>query len=377
MHRWEYTPTYRGFDTFYGYYNADEDYFTHSAGGVYRDPSNPKKMVHTVGVDFRDNKDPVTDESGSYSTNLFTRAIQNAIASHDTDQGPFFVYGAYQSVHGPLEVPKQYLENCSSIPYDNRKIFCGMMQALDEGIKNITTTLETKGVLNNTVIIFTTDNGGQTAKGSSNWPLRGNKATVFEGGVRGVSFVWGNMLPKTNYDSSALMHITDWYQTVVEGVAGLELSSKDTQDLQGYNMWQVLMQDQPSPRKEILLQLHPPDYSNPRNPFVGQAALRSGDWKLIVGKPDCADDTKCPTGWVHLNGTEDPPPDNPSQIWLFNVTDDPCERKNMAPVYQDIVALMEKRIEVYNSTHVEQLNPPFDPRADPRNFGGVWTPWMT
>lgn len=134
MHKWAYTPTYRGFDTFYGYYDAAEDYFSHTAGGVYRDPNNPKQMIHTNGVDFRSNKDPLTDKNGSYSTNLFTQAIQEAIEKHEADKGPFFVYGAFQAVHGPLEVPRNYLEKCDSIPFANRKIFCGMMQVLDEGI---------------------------------------------------------------------------------------------------------------------------------------------------------------------------------------------------------------------------------------------------
>ena len=379
MHKWEYTPTYRGFDTFYGYYDADEDYYTHMVGGAYRDPSNPQKMVHTKGVDFRSNKDPLTDKNGSYSTNLFTKAIQDAIESHDEDKKPFFVYGAYQSVHGPLEAPDEYLEKCSSIPYPNRKIFCGMMQALDEGIKNITKLLETKGLLDNTIIILTTDNGGQTAKGSSNWPLRGNKATVFEGGVRGISFVWGKMLPKLNYDNTGLMHITDWYRTIMEGIAGLSLSDDVTKDLDGFNMWSTITQNQPSPRTEILHQLNPPYYDNPKQPYIGQAALRSGDWKLITGQPTCTPDmtaVQCPAGWVHLNGTTEPAPSNPSRVWLFNITADPHERKDVSASFPDVVSKLKQRIEMYNSTHIEQLRPPFDPRSDPKNFGGVWTPWM-
>ena len=377
MHKWEYTPTYRGFDTFYGYYDADEDYFTHSVGGPpYRNPDNPKEMFHPHGVDLRDNKEPVTSENGSYSTNIFTRAIQEAIGSHTEDKKPFFIYAAYQAMHGPLEVPDNYLEKCSSIPYPNRKIFCGMIQALDEGINNITMTLKEKGFLENTVILFTTDNGGQTALGSSNWPLRGNKATVFEGGVRGAGFVWGKMLSKTNFDYTGLMHITDWYRTIVEGVAGLRLNESAYSNLDSIDMWHDITQNLISNRNDILLQLDPPSYDNPKNPFVGQAAMRSLDWKLIIGNPACADATKCPTGWVHLNGTIDPPPANPSQLWLFNLADDPNERKNVAKFHPGTVSELYKKIQAFNSTHIQQMNPPFDPKSDPKNFNGVWTPWM-
>ena len=384
MHKWEYTPTYRGFDTFYGYYDAGEDYYTHKIGAPYRDPDHPRLIMRANGVDFRNNKDPVTDEGGSYSTILFTKEIQNAIESHDMDKKPFFIYGAYQSVHTPLEAPDKYLEMCSSIPYSNRKIFCAMMQALDEGISNITTLLEAKGLLDNTIIIFSTDNGGQTAGGSSNWPLRGNKATVFEGGIRGFSFVWGKTLPKANYDNTALMHITDWYCTIVEGIAGIELSDNATKGLDGYDMWNVITQDEASPRTEILLQLNPPRYntSSPRPPFIGQAAIRVGDWKLITGQPNCSllleeiEGDMCPSGWVYLNGTIEAPPSNPSLTWLFNVTADPYERNNVAKSFPDVVVQLQKRIEVYNSTHIVQMSPPFDPKSDPKYFGGVWTPWL-
>ena len=70
-----------------------------------------------------------------------------------------------------------------------------MLKAADEGISNITMLLKEKNLLDDTIIIFSTDNGGQTAAGSSNWPLRGNKGTVFEGGVHGTGFVWGQNYP--------------------------------------------------------------------------------------------------------------------------------------------------------------------------------------
>ena len=374
MHKWEYTPTYRGFDTFYGYYDADEDYYKHTVGAKYPGIK--------PAVDFRNNTDPVTTENGTYSTFLFTKAIEDAILKHDVDNKPFFIYGAYQSVHTPLEVPDQYLEKCLSIPYAHRKTFCGMMQALDEGIANITALLQDKGLLENTYIILTTDNGGQTAWGSSNWPLRGNKATVFEGGVRGLSFVWGSGLRQKNFDWSQLMHITDWYPTIVQGIAGVSMDPQQ-EGLDGMNMWDAINDNSPSPRKEILLQLDPPmvlDHSRQQY-FIGQAAIRDGDWKLILGQPNCSFapavvGDMCPDGWVHLDGTIEEGPSTPSLKWLFNITADPNERNDLAQSYPDIVKKLTDRIEFYNSTHIVQMFPPFDPKSNPDNFGGVWTPWL-
>ena len=382
MHKWDYTPTYRGFDSFYGYYDAAEDYFTHSVGVsiVGDDDSNDHDDNDEIvtlfkGIDLRNDTKPVTDKNGVYSTNLFTEAIEQVIEEHDDDQGPFFIYAAYQSVHAPLEAPQRYLDKCQSIPYKNRRTFCAMLLAADEGIGNITKLLQEKNMLDNTIIIFTTDNGGQTMRGSSNWPLRGNKATVFEGGVRGAGFVWGANLPKLNYDNHQLIHVTDWLPTMVEGIAGLELD-KDKWALDGYNVWPTITNDTDTPRKEILINL------NPAHPgFVGQAAIRSGDWKLITGMPNCSlfrefRGDPCPDGWIHLNGFIELPPYTPSLTWLFNIKDDPNERNNVANLYPEKVQELKARIEYYNSTHIEQLDPPLDIKSNPNNFGGVWTPWL-
>ncbi len=97
-----------------------------------------------------------------------------------------------------------------------------------EGIANITQALDAKGMLDDTLIVFTTvcfaesprldhqDNGGQNCYGGNNWPLRGNKATVWEGGVRGNGFVSGWGVPEAlkNTTYSGLMHVTDWLPTL-------------------------------------------------------------------------------------------------------------------------------------------------------------------
>ena len=371
MCKWEYTPTYRGFDTFYGYYNAAEDYFNHTCNGSYA--ATPGHPIQVTAVDFHDNKEPITDEVGNYSTNIFTKKIQDIIVNHNNSTEPFFIYAAYQAVHEPLQVPDNYLKKCSSIPYViyNRPIFCGMMQALDEGIGNITSTLSEYDYLDDTIIILTTDNGGQTARGSSNLPLRGGKLTMFEGGVRGLAFVWGKSLSTKGYLNNGLMHITDWYRTIVEGIAGMTLSKEEIEHLDGFNMWNAINNNSPSPRKEILLQLDPPSDAYPKRYFIGQAAIRVGDWKLITGQPNCSllggkgFPDGCASGWVYLNGTMDLPPLNPSLTWLFNVTADPTEHNNVASDYPDVVAKLKERIEVYNSTNLVQMYYPIDQTSNP------------
>ena len=381
MHKWEYTPTYRGFDSFYGYYDAEEDYFTHSVGLLPTFGSSNNGSVGVPapfkGLDFRNNTKPVFDKKGIYSTNIFTEVIEDIITQHNSDDGPFFIYAAYQSVHAPLEAPQSYIDECQAIPYERRKKFCGMLRAADEGIGNITRHLQERNLLDNTIIIFTTDNGGQTKQGGNNLPLRGNKATVFEGGVRGTGFVWGSKLPKLNYDNHQLIHSTDWLPTIVEGIAGLEVD-KEKWKLDGYNVWSTITANDESPRTEILINLDPPVF---KRAYIGQAAIRIGDWKLITGQPNCSmapeyQGDGCPDGWIHLNGSIELPPYTPSLTWLFNITADPSERNNVAEKYPEIVKQLKERIEYYNSTHIEQLAPFIDLRSDPALHGHVWTPWL-
>ena len=379
MHKWEYTPTYRGFDTFYGYYDAVEDYFTHITGvaPIINATFDLDSPLFFNGIDFRNNTTPVMDKKGQYSTTLFTEAIEDIITSHDSNKGPFFIYAAYQSVHAPLEAPQKYIDQCQDIPYDNRHTFCGMLKAADEGIANITRRLQETNLLDNTIILFTTDNGGQTHQGSRNWPLRGNKATVFEGGVRGTAFVWGSKLLNQSYDNHQLIHVTDWLPTIVEGIAGLELD-KDKWTLDGYNVWPTITTNSKTPCKEVLINLDPP-----MKKFIGQAAIRVGDYKLIRGQPNCSMESKrntyelnCPSGWVHTNGTIEPPPPNPSLIWLFNVIIDPTERHNLAEDHPDIVGQLTQMLEEHSATPVKQLSPKLDLRSDPALHHGIWTPWI-
>ena len=123
-------------------------------------------------------------------------------------------------------MPQPYIDNhadCKSITDTSRQIFCGMVKCLDEAVGNITALLKARGLYDDTLIIFTTgllvdafamlqligtptlDNGGQIEVGGNNWPLRGSKLTVWEGGVRGSAFITGKGVPQTLVVSSSLV----------------------------------------------------------------------------------------------------------------------------------------------------------------------------
>ncbi|XP_022099657.1 arylsulfatase B-like [Acanthaster planci] len=166
-------PTRRGFDSYFGYLLGKEEYFTHKRNG---------------SLDFRDQENPVWNYNGIYSTHLFTQRAQDILRQHSQNSNqPFFLYLPFQAVHSPLEVPEQYMIPYWHIQDKFRRIYAGMVACMDEGIGNITQTMDQLGLWKDTVLIFSTDNGGQIYLGGNNWPLRGWKESLWEGGTHKVS----------------------------------------------------------------------------------------------------------------------------------------------------------------------------------------------
>ena len=359
----EYLPTSRGFDTFYGYLTGSEEYFTHK-----------RCFDKFCGRDLRDNKKPAKAD-GIYSTHLFSNKVIDIVQNHNTTE-PLFIYLPFQAVHSPLEVPDEYVKPYDNIKDRNRRLYSGMVSAMDEAVGNITEAFKQKGFWDNTLMVFSTDNGGQILEGGNNWPLRGWKASLWEGGMKGVGFVHGEMLKNKGTVSKELMHVTDWYPTLV-GLAGGNLNG--TKPLDGYDQWKTISEGSKSPRKVLLHNIDPlaPKIGTPvlNGTFdsTTRAALRYKDWKIITGNPG--------------NGSWIPEPhsrfsavhqyeDSSKNVWLFNITADPNERTDLSSTHPSIVELMLAMLDVFNSTAVPCRYPKEDHRGDPALLGGYWGPWL-
>mmetsp|Transcript_1886 Transcript_1886/g.11353 ORF Transcript_1886/g.11353 Transcript_1886/m.11353 type:complete len:534 (+) Transcript_1886:209-1810(+) len=378
---WENTPTYRGFDTFYGYHGGAQNYYTHMAG-----PS------HLRGLDFWNGTTPDHGARGTYSTWLFgnetCRIIEGSAAEPER---PWFIMLSYQAVHGPMQAPPQYIKNYKGRGLTTeREIFGGMTTAMDDSLRGVFEALETSGQKDQTLVVFLSDNGGPVEGHSTNFPLRGGKHTLWEGGVRLAGFMHGSMIHNAGKHFQGLMHIADLLPTIADAAGGKGKGAEEAaNEIDGISQWQAIVNGKQSKRTEVLLNYDPVTNDNW---WGGYAGIRVGDLKLLAGDPGQ------PSGWckpvVHnCRPTPELPriqsccrdmrvPSNPhSGYRLFNLTLDPTERVDLALRYPELVEKLRERLQYYIDNAAEPLNGTpeqrqIDPRSNPNRFGGVWTPWL-
>ncbi|XP_041337850.1 arylsulfatase I [Pyrgilauda ruficollis] len=368
-------PTRRGFDTFLGSLTGNVDYYT------YDNCDGPD----VCGYDLHEGEDVAWDQSGKYSTFLYAQRVSKILASHSPKE-PIFIYVAFQAVHTPLQSPKEYIYRYRSMGNVARRKYAAMVTCMDEAVKNITWALKKYGYYDNSVIVFSTDNGGQTFSGGSNWPLRGRKGTYWEGGVRGIGFVHSPLIKRKRRTSWALIHITDWYPTLVSLARG---NLSNVQGLDGYDVWPAISEGKESPRTEILHNIDPlynhAKYGSLEDGFgiwntAVQASIRVGEWKLLTGDPGYSDWippqtlTNFPGSWWNLERLTD---GLRKSVWLFNITADPYERYDLSEQRPDVVRTLLMRLVHYNRTAIPVRYPAENPRAHPDFNGGAWGPWAS
>ncbi len=262
-----YLPLQRGFDAFYGHGNNGIDYFTHERYGV-----------HSI---FRDN-DRTKDDVGVYATELFTREALRFLEQTPAEK-PWFLYLPYNAPHSasafgsdstpgsrgkdrvgvqaPEEDVQPYLEIGVPPPLAN---YYGAVTHMDTQIGRILSAIRERGELDNTFVIFFSDNGGSGNGGNA--PLRGSKSQMFEGGLRVPAIVsWPAKLP-AGVVSDAWLTSLELFPTLSE-IAGVGID--DGLVLDGFDMLPVLEGKIDSPRNEMVWKRR------------GDVAIRVGKWKWI------------------------------------------------------------------------------------------------
>ncbi|XP_076447183.1 arylsulfatase B-like [Babylonia areolata] len=244
------TPIGRGFDTHFGSFFNTDNHFTFTTNGLY---------------DWSYNNEIYFAANGTYSAHLVSNHTQYVLEKHfgdeTTKEEPVFVYVPYLVPHKPAMVPQSYIDNtnCKNLPKyvmikgenvtNDRRIYCGMVAAMDEGIGNITDTLRSLGVIDDFIIVVTSDNGGAVNVGAGNYPLRGNKQSVYEGGTRVRTLLRApRFLNPCNSKGEyhGLIHITDVLPTLMDAAGG-DLSVLPD-DVDGMSAWPYIKFGQPTNR---------------------------------------------------------------------------------------------------------------------------------
>jgi arylsulfatase A-like enzyme len=248
----EYRPWQRGFDEFYGTLNNTP--FFHPTNFV---DSRVSREVQAI------------EDEEFYTTDKYAERAVEFIAAHKGK--PWFLYLPFNAQHAPLQSPQKYLDRFADVKDEKRQIFSAMMSAMDDAVGQVLEQVRKDGEEDNTIIFFLADNGGPTPQTtSSNGPLRGFKATTWEGGVR-VPFAvqWkGHFQPGQTYNNPIIQ--LDILPTVVAAAGG---TVDPTWKLDGVNLLPYLTgKDKGKPHETLYWR------------FGEQWAIRHGDDKLVVGR---------------------------------------------------------------------------------------------
>lgn len=249
----EFYPRAHGFDRFFGLLSGNHDYFTH--------------RENNGNADLFLEDSPV--ERDGYSTDLITRHALKFIEERPKDR-PFFLYLPHNSPHFPYQTPADARKVGSNFQDGDRATYAGMVEALDAAVGAILDYLAKNDLEQNTLVIFTSDNGGD--KFARNEPFSGKKTTYAEGGIRvPVIASWPGRLPAgVTCDQVAIT--MDWTATFL-GLAGAEAAAN--RPLDGMDLWPVLSgKTAPVPRSLFWRN------RTPRGALLDRV-VRDGDWKLV------------------------------------------------------------------------------------------------
>ena len=313
----EFLPIHHGFETFIGHTGGCIDFFTMTYG-------NRPDWYH---------QEKHVNENG-YATELITDEAVQYIRKHKDSDRPFFLFLPYNAPHfgkgwdpqnqKPINIMQAQaadLKRVANIPDKVRREFAAMTVNLDDGIGRILKTLKQTNLEEDTLVVFMTDHGGTPVFGGSNLPLRGNKATLFDGGIKVPCLLrWPGTIPagKKSNDLAWALDIAPTFTKLAGtrppvGAKGLDLSP----------LWQRQDSNEWNNDRELFWKTG----SHAELKRSGWSALRRGEWKLLK---------------------------TPEDEFLFNLAEDPNEKNNLAPaqpqILQELTARRQKLFKQYRPT---------------------------
>ncbi len=341
----EYYPDKQGFDINIGgcdlgwppyYFDPYHREGPHSVSGL---PPTFKKEGRITTLKPR--------KKGEYLTDREADEAVNFIRNHKDE--PFFLYLAHYAVHMPIQAKKTLIEKYKKKPPTDQKnyAYAAMIQSVDESTGRVLKTLEELELVNKTVVIFTSDNGGKVAQPgeftdadmgprvgpTSNAPLRWGKATPYEGGIRVPVIIRWPGVVKPGRVSHLPITTVDYFPTILE-IAGLNPPAD--RPIDGESLVPILKNSGNLKRKAIFW--HYPHYHRYTNsPY---SIIRSGDWKLIK--------------WY----------DHSKQFELYNLKDDISEKNDLSRKMPEKVKKLNSDLETWLKSvgaKMPVLNPEYKP----------------
>ena len=308
-------PNHFGFDYSYGSFAGGVDPYSHRY--------KPGPFVKT----WHRNGTPV--EEPGHVTDLI---VNEAIDWMERRKQPFFCYLPFTAVHTPVRPPEEWFDryadaNIFDDPEQNEAFqrYAAYTSHMDHAVGKVVEMLKRQDILGETMVVFASDNGSVTydkpcdylsfpgcrddmQPAGCNEPLRGNKATLYEGGVRPPAIIsWRDSLRSGKLDTP--MHISDWMPTFAHM---LNVRVPGDPEFDGVNMWPLISGGETTPPERGI-------YWNLKHT---RFAIREDGWKLIVRREE----------------DEEP-------LELFHIDEDPYEKENVAAQHPDIVSRLKKRID--------------------------------
>jgi arylsulfatase A-like enzyme len=310
-----FSPLKSGYESFYGTFGGGADYFNHG---------------HQSKTRLFEGDTPV--DNPGYMTDLLGDRAVKVIEGYAKSKQPFLLSLYFTAPHWPWEGPNDQAEskriNGVLKHYDggSQKTYMAMMKSLDDNIGRVLRKLDESGLAKNTIVIFTSDNGGE--RYSNNWPFSGMKDELLEGGLRIPAIVrWPGKI-KAGTVSQQVMISMDWMPTLL-AAAGAEPDTTFPTD--GENLLPTLTAKAPAHNRQLFW----------RFKAGQQRAVRDGDLK-----------------YLRIAGNE----------FLFDVVNDPRERANLKDRQKADFDRLKKNWENWNNTMLPERVQP----AKMNNFGGVF-----